>query len=386
MAGRLTQVRPGLEILLTDSTALWQGKRVGLVTNLAAVDRSGVGAIDRLRSGGVNLVALFGPEHGLSVRAAPGEAVASTIDSLSQTPIYSLYGQNSIPTTEMLSGIELLLVDLPDVGTRYFTYLATTIDVIRGAAPLGIPVVVLDRPDPLGGIVREGNILDTLYRSKVGILALPIRHGLTLAEAALLAKQQMHLAGDLAVVPASGWQRSMTILKSGLPFVAPSPNLQDAEALFHYPGTCLFEGTNLSVGRGTDAPFKQVGAQWLDTTTVLARMRALKLPGVSFAGVAFTPHAPGDGKSADTTVAGIRLTMTDPQKYRPVTAALHLLAIIREVHSDRFSFNSSFDRLAGGPGLRDALEQGVGPDSILASWQADLGRFARDVSAFLLYR
>ncbi len=378
-------VRPGIEVLLTDSTALWQGKRLGLVTNLAAVDREGVGVIERLRAAGGNLVALFGPEHGLTVTAAPGEAVASSTDSATRIPIHSLYGATRVPTPAMLAGIDLLLVDLPDVGARYYTYLATTIDVMRAAAQHRIPVVVLDRPNPIGGRAMAGNILDTLYRSSIGILAMPMRTGLTLAEGARLARQDMQIPVDLRIVPAAGWQRSLDQDATGLPFRAPSPNLRDLASLYHYPGTCLFEGTALSVGRGTDAPFHQIGAPWLDTTAVLSRMRALALPGVRFEGVRFTPQEPGDGKWNGTSVHGIRLILTDADRYDAVATAVHLLAAIRARHPDQLGFTAQFERLAGGPGLRQAIERGEDGARILASWEAGIAAFRARVAPLLLY-
>ncbi|MEO5797922.1 MAG: DUF1343 domain-containing protein [Gemmatimonadales bacterium] len=378
-------VRPGIEVLLADSMSLVAGKRVGLVTNMAAVDSRGVGVIPRLRQAGVKLVALFGPEHGLSASAAPGEQVASTVDSASNIPIYSLYGATAAPTPEMLQGIDVLLIDLPDVGARYYTYPGTAVHVMQSAAKAGIPVVILDRPNPIGGAM-QGNILDMAFTSMVGRLAVPMRHGLTIGEESRLARADLGIAVDLRVVPASGWHRTMTFGETGLPFRAPSPNLTSVEALFHYPGSCLFEGTALSVGRGTDAAFSQIGAPWLDTTAVLARIRAAHLPGVAFRGVSFTPHNPGDKKFADTAVVGIRLVMTDAKLYDPTRTAVFLLAAVRAVHPDRIRIGGSFDRLAGGAALRTALVRGDDPASIVAGWQAGEGTYRERVKPFLLYR
>lgn len=380
----LRLVRPGIEVLLTDSLAMVRGRRVGFVTNLAAVDAEGVSAIERLRSAGVNLVALFGPEHGLAATAAPGEKVASAVDSATQTPIYSLYGQNVRPTPAMLAGIDVLLVDLPDVGSRYYTYLATTVEVMRAAGPLGIPVVILDRPNPLGGVV-QGNVLDTAYASMVGRLAVPMRHGLTLAEESRLARHDLGIEVDLRVVPVDGWRRSATFESTGLPFRAPSPNLRDVDALFHYAGTCLFEGTALSVGRGTDLPFHVIGAPWLDTTAVLARIRRERLPGVAFEGTRFTPIAPGDAKFARTSVVGIRLRIVDRATYDPTRTAVHLLAAVQAVHPAEVKIGGSFDRLAGGPSLREALLRGDDPDEIAARWRPALAAFRARVAEFQLY-
>lgn len=378
-------VRPGLEVLLTDSLHLVRGRRVGLLSNQSGVDRGGVHGVDRLLAAGVRLTALFSPEHGFRGQAAPGEHVASTTDSATGLPIYSLYGATSVPTPEMLSQVDVLLVDPQDVGARYYTWLATTVGVMRAAWLANKAVIVLDRPNPIGGQV-QGNVLDTAYRSAVGFLPMPMRHGLTLGELARLAKFQLHLATDLRVVPASGWRRSATFDQTGLPFIPPSPNLRDLEALFHYPGTCLFEGTALSVGRGTDEAFRQIGAPWLDTTLVLARLRAVAPAGVRFEGVAFTPRRPGDGKYADTTLAGIRLVLTDPDRYDPTATAVLMLTVIQAIHPDRIGFNPrGFDRLAGTSSLREAIAAGRSAPAILVAWPEAQARFAREARRFRIY-
>jgi uncharacterized protein YbbC (DUF1343 family) len=379
------QVRPGIDVLLADSAHLLRGRRVGLVTNQSGVDARGVSSVTRLLDARVTLVALFSPEHGFRGAAAPGARVASTVDSATGLPIYSLYGRTTAPTREMLQGVDLLLVDLQDAGARYYTYLATTVEVMRAAASHGISVFVLDRPNPIGGAV-QGNVLDTAYATMVGRIAVPMRHGLTLAELARLAARDLGLPSP-AVVPVAGWRRALTFDATGLPFVAPSPNLRSLEALVHYPGLCLFEGTALSVGRGSDAPFEQIGAPWLDTAAVLARVRAERLPGVSFGGVNFTPRAPGDGRFPDTNVAAIRLRVTDRDAYDPTRTAVHLLAAVRDVHPDRIGWvPRHFDRLAGGPTLREALLRGVPPDSIVGGWSLALTRFAARTARVRIYR
>jgi uncharacterized protein YbbC (DUF1343 family) len=286
----------------------------------------------------------------------------------------------------MLHGIEVLVVDLPDVGARYYTYIATAVEVMQSAAAARIPVVILDRPNPIGGMM-QGNVrsADTAWASMVSRLVVPMRHGLTLGEQARLARADLAIDVDLRVVPAAGWDRRTLFEATGLPYRAPSPNLLDVDALFHYPGTCLFEGTALSVGRGTPLAFHQVGAPWLDTTAVLATMRAATLPGVAFEGVTFTPVKPGDGKFADTTLAGIRLRITDRRTYDPTRTAVHLLAAIRAAHPEQIRIGGSFDRLAGGPSLREALLAGTTPDMIVAAWEAPLAAYRARVRPFLLY-
>jgi uncharacterized protein YbbC (DUF1343 family) len=380
------QVRPGLEVLLQDSLHLVAGRRVGLVTNHTGIDRAGVHAVERLRAAGVGLVALFSPEHGFRGAAEPGEAVASSVDSASGLPIYSLYGATLAPTDEMLQGVDVLLVDLPDVGARYYTYLSTVLEVMKAAADLGRAVIVLDRPNPIGSAV-QGNVLDPSHRSFVGALAVPMRHGMTLGELARLGNARLALGTDLVVVPAAGWKRSDHLLVTGLPFVPPSPNLRDPESLFHYPGLCLFEGTALSVGRGTDAPFRQIGAPWLDTTGVLSLVRRARPRGVRLEAVTFTPLAPSDQKHSGVTLPGIRLILTDPAQYDPTWTAVLLLTSIWSVHPDQIGFRpAGFDRLAGGPVLREAIERGETAAAIARSWRAPLRRFLRERRPFLLYQ
>lgn len=379
-------VTPGLEVLLSDSAALVRGRRVGLVTNQAGVARSGLHAVDRLLRDGVHLTAIMSPEHGFRGTAAPGEHVTSSRDSATGLPIYSLYGATLAPTPEMLADVDVVLVDLQDVGARYYTWLGTTVHVMQAAARAGKPVVVLDRPNPIGGAV-QGNVLDTAYSSMIGRLAEPMRHGMTLGELARLALHDLKLGVELHVVPVKGWRRNTYFDALGLPFVRPSPNLRDLEAMFHYPGTCLFEGTALSVGRGTDMAYHQVGAAWLDTARVLARLRAHSIPGVRFSSVQFTPRSPGDQKYADTLVAGIRLILVDRDRYDPTLAGVTLLSVIREVHPDRIAFNArQFDRLAGGSTLREAIERGDAPARIVSSWQPAIREFRRRVGPYLLYR
>lgn len=379
-------VRPGLEVLLSDSLALVRGRRVGLVANQGAIDRRGVSAVERLLQGHVDLVAIFSPEHGYRGVVDPGEQVPSTVDSATGLPIYSLYGPTYGPSDSALATVDVMLVDLPDVGARYFSYLGTTLAVMKAAARAGKPVVVLDRPDPIGGRLVQGNVLQPAWRSMVGSLTVPMRPGLTLGELARMGNDELAVGADLAVVPAAGWRRDQDLAASGLPFVRPSPNLHDLEALYHYPGTCLFEGTALSVGRGTDAPFQQIGAPWLEPDRVIRRI-GRGFPGVRFEAVRFTPHRPGDGKLADTTARGIRLVLTDKGTYDPTATAVALLVAIRSLYPDRIDFRPpQFDRLAGGPELRQAIERGESASRIVAGWADELRAFRVRRDRYLLYR
>jgi len=379
-------VRPGLEVLIRDSMHLVAGRRVGLVTNQGGIDRAGAHAVEVLRAAGVNLTALFSPEHGFRGTADPGEKVASTVDPTTGLPIYSLYGSTAAPTDTMLSNVDVLLVDLPDVGTRYYTYISTAIEVMRSAVKHGRRVIILDRPNPISGRV-QGNLLDPAFRSFIGPLAVPMRHGMTLGEQARLANRELEIGADLVVVPAQHWTRSMYGDATGIPFVPPSPNLQDLEALIHYPGTCLFEGTALSVGRGTPAAYHQVGAPWLDTTRVLALVRGARLPGVVFEGVGFTPVRPGDAKFPNVALRGIRLRVTDREAYDPTRTAVVMLLAVRAVHPDQIGFiERHFDLLAGGIRLRQAILADRTAESIVSEWTSGRESFETRIRPFLIYR
>ncbi len=339
------RVLPGIDVLLTDSAHLIAGRRLGLITNQTGVDAAGVPSIDRLHAlsdrgqqpaasgqrpaAGARLVALFAPEHGIRGTARPGERVNDTVDAATGLPIYSLYGANRAPTAQQLEGLDVLLVDLQDVGARTFTYVSTMVLAMRAAAAVGKRIIVLDRPNPIG-CTMQGPVLDTAYSSFIGMLPVPLRHGMTMGELARFANAELRIGADLVVVPVKGW-RCEWFDQTGLPWVRPSPNLPDLEAVAWYPGTVLFEATNLSVGRGTDAPFRQIGAPWLDVREYQSRLRAA---GVAARFTTFTPRAPADGKFDGREVRGLEL----PARARtldPVAVSLWMIVLMAEDDSFR---------------------------------------------------
>ena len=359
-------------MLLRDSIRLVAGRRVGLITNQAGVDAAGISTIDRLaRQPGVHLVALFAPEHGLRGAAAPGKPVLDAVDSATGLPIYSLYGARRAPTAGQLAALDVLVVDLPDVGARTWTFVSTTVLALRAAAVAGRRVVVLDRPNPIGCAV-QGPLLDTAYASFIGMLPVPLRHGLTLGELARFANARLGIGADLVVVPVAGWQRCDWFDRTGLPWVRPSPNLPDLEALAWYPGTVLFEATNLSVGRGTAASFRQVGAPWLEAARV-ARVMARRY-GVVLDTVHFTPHGAGDGKDEGVTVAGVRFRAFDRARGDAVRDALRLLATIRSLEPRSLAVDAI------------ALARRLGTRwGGAVTWPADARRFLALRRPYLLY-
>jgi uncharacterized protein YbbC (DUF1343 family) len=385
----LPRVRPGIEVLLSDSLHLIRNRRIGLVTNQSGVDAQGQRDLDRLIAAGAQVTAVFAPEHGLrgviDVDAAP-ESRQET-DSATGLPVFLLHDGVRLhpPTAAMLANVDALVIDLQDAGARYYSYPAAVATIMGAAAAQRLPTIVLDRPNPIGGAV-QGEVQDSVTASAVARFPIAMRHGMTIGELARLANSVLRLGAELHVVPVGGWRRSMDFDATGLPFVPPSLNLRTLESLYHYPGLCLFEGTNLSVGRGTDAAFEQIGAPWLDTTTVLARLRQAAPPGVKFTGVTFTPRAPGDGKYPDTLVAGIRLTTTDRAAYDPTLTAVHLLATLRAAHPTEFAFRpAQFDRLAGGPELREAVGRGEAAITIAKRWRGELAKFRVWRRPFLVY-
>jgi uncharacterized protein YbbC (DUF1343 family) len=386
------QVRPGIEVLLSDSSQLVRGKRVGLLTNQTGVDRAGRRDIDLLRRvPDTRLVLLLGPAHGpRGGEDRPG--LPDAVDSATGLPIYSLYGGTPLAAIAALDSVDVVLVDLQDVGARYYSYPATAVLLMREAARRGRAIVVLDRPDPVGGVAVQGNVLapPAPVLGPADLLAVPMRHGMTLAELLRMANAVYAIHAALTVVPAAGWRRSQFYDDTGVPWVRPSPNMPDLESAFHYPGTCLAEGTNLSVGRGTPFAFQAVGAPWLDTAAVLARLRAAAreglLAGVRVAGVAFTPQAPSDGKYDGVPVAGVRLRVSDRRRYDPTATAVALLAAIRAAHRDSLRFDAPrFDRLAAGSALRAAIVAGRSARAIVQGWQPALARFRRARTPYLLY-
>jgi uncharacterized protein YbbC (DUF1343 family) len=377
-------VRPGIDVLLTDSLPLVEGRQVGLLTNQTGVDRAGVSDVERLIGAGIDLVAIFSPEHGYR-GALDEENIGHGVDSATGIPIFSLYGEVQAPTAEMLSGLDLLLVDLQDVGARPYTYVSTTLLAMRAARGQGVAVVVLDRPNPIGGELVQGPIRDSSSTSFVGMLPLPMRHGMTLGELARYGNRVLGIGADLRVVPADGWRRESWFDGTGLPWVRPSPSMPDLESATHYPGTVIFEATNLSVGRGTPVAFQVVGAPWLDAPAVIAEMGTPA--GVRVTDTVVVPMSPPDRKFDGVALRGVRLLVRDRSAYDPVAVAVALLRAVRTVHPDSLVVNPRrLAQLLGTGRVWADLEAGAAPSAIVQGWEGPLAAFRSARSGSLLYR
>src|SRR5262245_22883108 len=389
----MASVRSGLDVLVGRLPRLLRGRRVGLLCHQASVTHDlthAVYAVGGLR--GLTLSALFAPEHGIAGAAQDLIHVASSHDRSSGLAVWSLYGRRLAPTPEMLRGLDALVIDLQDVGSRYYTYAWTMTLAMRACARADLPVVVLDRPNPLGGVVMEGNLADPAFASFVGLHPLPVRHGMTIAERAAYHNEVHGIGCDLTVVPMQGWRRAMHWEDTGLPWVPPSPNMPTPDTALVYPGGCLIEGTNLSEGRGTTRPFELVGAPFLDGRRLAQSLERRRLPGVAFRAAGFEPAFQ---KWKRQFCEGVQVHVTDDGRFKPLATYLALIAEARRQAPRRFKwrrppyeFESKklpMDLLCGGDAIRRGLERGVAIAAIERSWQTGLARFARARRPYLLY-
>jgi uncharacterized protein YbbC (DUF1343 family) len=388
----MNAMRLGSEHLL-DSGGL-RGLRVGVVCNPASMDGEFRHIVDRLAAAdGVTLAAIFGPQHG--VRADLQDNMIQSPhaeDARRRVPVHSLYSETREPTAEMLRGLDAIVVDLQDVGTRVYTFVYTMANCLRAAARHGVKVIVCDRPNPIGGDQVEGPVLDPAYASFVGQFAIPLRHGLTIGELAGLFNDRFGIGAALEVVPMTGWRRSMYWDETALPWVLPSPNMPTLDTAIVYPGMVLFEGTLLSEGRGTTRPFEIVGAPWVDGERLAESMNGQALPGARFRPIFFEPTFQ---KHARETCGGCQVHVTDRRAFRPVLTAVTLLAAFRRQSPERFAWRQPpyeyehekmpIDILYGSDALRTQIEAGVPARTIAASWNADLRRFEDSRSRCLLY-
>ena len=387
-------VVPGIDRLLTDDRQLIAGRRVGLVCNPASVDAQFRHTADRLfEDPDVTLAALFGPQHGF--RSDLQDNMIETPhgrDCRRKVPIFSLYSDTREPTADMLRGLDLLIVDLQDVGTRVYTFVYTMANCLRAAARYRVPVLVCDRPNPIGGDVVEGARLEDPWTSFVGQFPIPMRHGMTIGELARLFNDGFGIGADVHVIPLDGWQRAMYQDETGLPWIIPSPNLPTLDSAIVYPGAVLIEGTMLSEGRGTTRPFEIIGAPWIDGERLAGEMNGRGLPGVHFRPAFFEPTFQ---KHAKRSCGGCQLHVLDRQAFAPLRTAVELIAEFRRENPDKFAWREPpyeyehekepIDILYGSDRLRRTVDADGSVLDLIASWRDDEEDFRRERKPFLLY-
>jgi len=384
----------GLERLLGDRLDLLRGARVGLVCNQATVDHRLRHAADLLHAHpGVRLTTLFGPQHGIrgDVQDNMVETAHGT-DAQTGLPVYSLYSETREPTEAMLRDLDVIVVDLQDVGCRIYTFVYTMANCMRAARALGKRVVVCDRPNPIGGTAVEGNVLEPAFASFVGLFPIPTRHGMTAGELARLFNDDFGIGCDLEVVAMEGWTRASWMDETDAPWVMPSPNMPTLDSATVFPGTVHLEGTQMSEGRGTTRPFELVGAPYIDPEAYGRRLEALELPGVHFRPTAFQPTFQ---KHAGRTCGGVQIHVLDRERFRPVRTGLAVVHTAYQMYTRDFRWKeppyeyvfdkNPFDVIAGTDALRAAIEKGTAVDEIERSWQAGLAAFARRRERHLLY-
>ena len=379
-------VRPGVEVLISDSLHLVSGKRVGLITNQTGIDRSGRSDIDILADHPeITLAALYAPEHGIRGEERAGAAIESGVDERTGVAIHSLYGDTRKPTSDMLKGVDVLVFDMQDVGARYYTYVSTMALAMEAAGEHNVPFLVLDRPNPIRGDVVQGNILNPSYKTFVGFYEVPIRHGMTPGELARMYVGAFGISVDLTVVPVEGWKRDMTFDDTNLPWVPPSPNMPNIASALAYPGTCLFEGTPISVGRGTDKAFQWIGAPWLDGPALAEALNEYEIDGVSFEPVKFTPRNAGDRKFEGVKVEGVQL-IEQSTDYDASRAGVAMLMETYRVSRENWEwYEAHFDRLAGTDALRLGLVSNASFEELVSGWDAGVSEFESDRAPYLLY-
>ena len=386
------RVRVGTDVLAASGRL--SGKRVGLVCNPASIDADFRHAIDQVGThSGATLCAVYGPQHGVHA-SAQDNMVETAHGRLREynVPVYSLYSETREPTAAMLAGIDRLVIDLQDVGTRVYTFVYTMANCLRAARKLGLPVTVCDRPNPVGGTAIEGPVLQPGFTSFVGQFPIPLRHGMTVGELARLFNTHFGIDADMEVVPMDGWSRSMWFDQTGLPWVMPSPNLPTLDSATAYPGTVLLEGTTLSEGRGTTRPFELFGAPWLDGAVLTRKLTARGLPGVVFRPVRFEPTFQ---KHAGRPCGGCQMHVVDRTAFTPVVTAVAILQSARALEPELFGWRQPpyeyetvklpIDILAGTDTLRRDVEMQRTLAAVVAEWRDDLEEFLRVRERYLIY-
>lgn len=372
------RVRLGNEVLMEEEFSLLDGKKVGLITNHTGVLPGGEFLVDVLVARGVNVVALFGPEHGIRGIASAGEHVGDTVDTRTGIRVYSLYGRTKKPTPAMLSGIDVLIYDVQDIGVRFYTYISTMALAMEAAAGAGIQFVVLDRPNPLGGIRIFGPVMNDTLKSFVGLLPIPVVYGLTCGELATMIRGERWMKGmdhlDLHIIRMDGWRRSFAWSSTGLSWIPPSPNIPSPQTVEVYPATCYLEATNISEGRGTDRPFETIGAPFIDGESLEQLLGQSGLRGLKVTRTTFTPTS---SKFKGMECNGVRLEVTNQVTFDPMLTGLSILGAVLNSNPGKVEVSTGFfERLFGRAGVLEQITGGVSHDSIQRSWSDEIHRFS----------
>jgi uncharacterized protein YbbC (DUF1343 family) len=380
-SGRAARVQIGLDVLEVQKFAPLRGKHVGLITNHTGLDSQGRSTAEVLsHATGFQLVALFSPEHGLAGRN--DERISSSKDSSTGLPIYSLYGETLRPTDEMLKGIDALVFDVQDAGVRFYTYTVTMAYCMEEAAKRNIAFYVLDRPNPIGGEIVEGPVLDADKTNFVGYFPMPVRYGLTIGELAQLFNGENHIGADLHVIAMKNWHRNYFFESTGIKWIPPSPNLRTTKGSVLYPGIEILQNAGVSVGRGTQTPFEEFGAPWLDGDTVAAALNERHLPGLHFTGQPFIPVV---GLYSGQRCGGVAVRITDRAKVRAMTMGLEIAVSLQKLYPKQFEFAKLLD-LVGNADAIQQLQSGVAPEKIVASWSDSLAAFDQIRRKYFLYK
>ena len=380
-SGRAARVQTGLDVLEAQKFAPLRGKHIGLITNHTGLDSQGRSTVDVLsHAAGVKLVALFSPEHGLAGRN--DEKISSSKDPSTGLPVHSLYGETLRPTDEMLKGIDALVFDVQDAGVRFYTYTTTMAYCMEEAAKRNIAFFVLDRPNPLGGEIVEGPMLDPDKTSFVGYFPLPVRYGLTIGELAQLFNAENHIGADLHVVAMKNWHRNYFFESTGIKWIPPSPNLRTTKGSILYPGIEILQNAGVSVGRGTQTPFEEFGAPWLNGDDVAAALNERHLPGVHFAAQPFIPIV---GLYSGQRCGGVAIRVTDRAAVRSMRVGLEIAVALLKLYPKQFDPEKLL-LLAGNFDTIQQLQSGVSPEKIFASWSPSLAAFDALRRKYFLYK
>ena len=390
------KIATGADLLLSENIDLVEGQNLGIITNHTALLSNGTHLVDALYNSEfrIKIVALFGPEHGIRGQAKAGEVIENGIDEKTQAPIYSLYGKNKKPTKEMLKGVNVLIFDMQDVGARFYTYLSTLYYSLQAAAENNIPIIVLDRPNPIGGNYVDGPIRQDSLNSFVGIAPIPIAHGMTFGELANYFNDENLLGNNLhatlEVLKMKNWKRNYFFDELNLSWIKPSPNITDLQTAIVYPGTCLIEGTNISEGRGTTQPFLTIGAPFIKAKQLVNGLRKFKIKGLTFTETSFTPkdipNVSVNPKYKEKLCYGISIKVIDKRKVESVKFGITLISVLHKLYPKEFSFREkSFDLLSGDSKIRGQILRDTSPEKIFKSYQKGFSNFKEKRKKYLLY-